>query len=218
MKKIVYLALSHVLLYLALLSFKPAQASAGQIAQHNSSQSTLTYQAFIKQLALSQGKGTFKQAKHFSFLTQPIVSTGSFIVYQGSALWQGEQPVFSQLLLTPQAIFRRLNLADNYQKIAQSSDITAVLTTIFTGDINESNWQIEPNISVQNNQQCLAIKPKVDVLKQLFQQVSLCLSLDEENMHQRWIYLTEAKGNKTDIHMSVTATSLSSKEQAALIP
>ena len=210
MKKIVYLALSHFLLFLALFCFKAAQASAEQ--------STLTYQTFIKQLALSQGKGTFKQAKHFSFLTQPIISTGSFIVYQGSALWQGEKPVFSQLLLTPEAIYRRLNLADNYQKIAQSSDITAILSTIFTGNINESNWHVDTQISVQNEQQCLAIKPKVDVLKQLFQQVSLCLPLDEDNMHQRWIYLTEAKGNKTDIHMLVTATSLSSKEQAAIIP
>lgn len=218
MKKVVNVALSHFLLPLALLLVTPVQASEQQIAQKNSKQSTLTSQAFIATLALEQGKGTFTQEKYFSFLTQPIVSTGSFTVHQGAALWQGEKPVFSQLLLTPNAIFRRLNLTDNYQKIAQNSEITTVLTTIFTGNISESNWHVDDNTHIQDNQQCLIIKPKIDALKQLFQQMSLCLPLDGADLQQRWIYLTEAKGNKTQIHMSITATSLSSQEQAALVP
>jgi hypothetical protein len=165
----------------------------------------------LEKLAINKGKGQFIQQKHFSFMSVPITSTGQFIVKGQSALWQTQQPVFSALLLIPDAIYRRLSLDDQYQLLTDSAEFSGVLSTIFTGKVNADDWQL--NSSVDDN--CLELTPKSGQLQQLFQQVDLCL-IKETQMNestdkpqgnankQRQITLTDSKGDKTVIVMTLS--------------
>jgi len=177
----------------------------------------------LERLAINQGKGTFVQQKHFSFMSMPITSTGHFIVNDESALWQTEQPVFSALLLTPDAIYRRLSLDDNYQLLTDSAEFSAILSTIFTGKVNENDWLLA---SSENNT-CLKLTPKSGQLKQLFRQVDLCLINEtkvsqpaeqtiNKTQQQRQITLTDSKGDKTVIMMTLSNDIFSATDLEAL--
>ena len=165
----------------------------------------------LERLAINQGKGTFVQQKHFSFMSVPITSTGLFIVKEQSALWQTQQPVFSALLLTPGAIYRRLSLDENYQLLTDSAEFSGVLSTIFTGKVNAQDWLLNSNI----DESCLELTPKSGALKQLFQQVDLCLvkgaqanelaeKSEQKAQQQRQITLIDSKGDKTVIMMTLS--------------
>jgi len=165
----------------------------------------------LERLAISQGKGTFVQQKYFSFMSVPITSTGQFIVKDLSALWQTEQPVFSALLLTPDAIYRRLSLDENYQLLTDRAEFSGVLSTIFTGKVNADDWQLNNN----TDSTCLELIPKSGQLKQLFKQVDLCLvneiqtsepveKIDNKTKQKRQITLTDSKGDKTVIMMTLS--------------
>ena len=169
----------------------------------------------LEKLAINKGKGQFVQQKYFSFMSMPITSTGKFIVEGQSALWQTQQPVFSALLLTPDAIYRRLTLDENYQLLSDSAEFSGVLSTIFTGKVNADDWQI----SSSANESCLVLLPKSGQLTQLFKQVDLCLvketqlkqseSETADNrannvQQQRQITLTDSKGDKTVIMMKLS--------------
>ena len=163
--------------------------------------------ALLEKLAINQGKGQFTQQKYFSFMSVPITSTGLFIVKGESALWQTEQPVFSALLLTPDAIYRRLSLDEHYQLLTDSAEFSAILSTIFTGKVNVDDWQLKSS----SNDTCLELTPKSGQLKQLFRQVDLCLTNNaleatplSKSKQQRQITLTDSKGDKTVITMTLS--------------
>jgi len=177
----------------------------------------------LERLAINQGKGQFVQQKHFSFMSVPITSTGYFIVKEQSALWQTEQPVFSALLLKPNAIYRRLSLDENYQLLTDSAEFSGVLATIFTGKVNGDDWQL--NSSVDNV--CLELTPKSGQLKQLFKQVDLCLVEVEQESEalekntdktpqKRQITLTDSKGDKTVIMMTLSNDAFLNEDLDAL--
>jgi len=167
----------------------------------------------LEQLAINQGKGQFVQQKHFSFMSVPITSTGNFIVKGQSALWQTQQPVFSALLLTSDAIYRRLSLDDSYQLLTDSAEFSGILSTIFTGKVNADDWLLNSSI----DSDCLELTPKSGQLKQLFQQVDLCLvseakanesavkSSDDSQVQFRQITLTDSNGDKTVITMTLSS-------------
>lgn len=174
-------------------------------------------------LAINQGKGQFVQQKHFSFMSVPITSTGHFVVKEQSALWQTEQPVFSALLLTPGAIYRRLSLDESYQLLTDSAEFSGVLSTIFTGKVNADDWQL--NSSADNT--CLELTPKSEQLKQLFKQVDLCLveavkeseaigKNTDKAQQQRQITLTDSKGDKTVIMMTLSHDTFNATDLEAL--
>jgi len=176
----------------------------------------------LERLTINQGKGQFVQQKYFSFMSVPITSTGNFIVKNASALWQTQQPVFSALLLTPAAIYRRLALDESYQLLTDSAEFSGVLSTIFTGKVNVEDWQLSSN----TDSSCLELTPKSGQLKQLFKQVDLCLvdeiqtnkSEEEVNkaQQQRKITLTDSKGDKTVIMMTLSSAAFVPADLEAL--
>lgn len=167
----------------------------------------------LEKLAINQGKGQFVQQKHFSFMSVPITSTGHFVVKDESALWQTQQPVFSALLLTPDAIYRRLSLDDDYELLTDSAEFSAILSTIFTGKVKTDDWLLNS----RENDTCLELTPKAGQLKQLFRQVDLCL-VNESNRpaQQRQITLTDNKGDKTVINMMLSQDAFSADDLEAL--
>jgi len=205
------------------------EATIEKGAQSNTNSTpTVEVSNLLERLVINQGKGPFVQQKHFSFMSVPITSTGHFIVKDESALWQTEQPVFSALLLTPDAIYRRLSLEDDYQLLTDSAEFSAILSTIFTGKVNEDDWQLASS----NNNTCLKLTPKSGQLKQLFNQVDLCLINEESTSEtnaskhtdksassasqQRQITLTDSKGDNTLIIMTLSNDDFSSADLEAV--
>ena len=190
--------------------------------------------ALLAKLAINEGKGQFTQRKYFKFLSMPITSSGIFIVREKTALWQTQQPVFSQLLLTSEAIYQRQAQTDNFQTLINNGDFSAVLATIFTGKVSRQNWiftkgltkestaQTDKEIDVENNKStnCLVLMPKSEQLQAVFSQVELCLVNDSkatENIEQkREITLLDKQGNKTEITMQISNDRLSSEDTASL--
>lgn len=192
---------------LFILSLAPVQLHA----QEHSAEKT---EALLERLAINQGKGQFTQQKYFSFMSVPITSTGHFTVHNESALWKTQAPVFSTLLLTPEAIYRRLPLDENYQLLTDSAQFTTILSTIFTGKINVTDWQLKSS----QNDSCLELTPKSDQLRQLFLQVDLCLVNEGDSTHQqRKITLTDSKGDKTIIKMTLNQHLLTSEDLDTLV-
>jgi len=179
-----------------------------------SSETSVKVNKLLEQLAINQGKGQFVQQKYFSFMSVPITSSGNFVVKGESALWQTQQPVFSALLLTPQAIYRRLSLDEEYQLLTDSAEFSGVLSAIFTGKVNADDWLLNNS----TDDACLELTPKSEQLKQLFKQVDLCLVSDtnrtdtdgqsgthsQHGLQLRQITLTDSKGDKTVITMSLS--------------
>ncbi|PKI13865.1 hypothetical protein CXF71_14825 [Colwellia sp. 12G3] len=209
------------------LSFMPAQSYAQSVVKEVSTDELQTDSEvkvkpskeivdLLKKLAVNQGKGQFTQQKHFSFMSVPITSMGYFIVKGESALWQTQQPVFSALLLTPDAIYRRLSLDENYQLLTDSAEFSAILSTIFTGKVNTDDWQLKSRAKAS----CLELTPKSGQLKQLFRQVDLCLvneaTESSSPQQQRQITLTDSKGDKTVITMTLSQDAFIASDLEAL--
>jgi hypothetical protein len=185
-------------------------------ANINSSQEEL-----VGSLAIKQGEGNFIQKKYFKFLSQPIQSQGSFLVSEESALWQTETPVFSQLLVKPNAIYQRLSIEDTYQPLIENAEFSAVLTTIFKGQIKYLDWKllstentVSDSVKDIKQQNCLALEPKSQQLTQIFSRVNLCLI----NPGERKIELLDKQGNKTEILMLLTSDILTEQNLNNLKP
>ncbi len=196
------------------ITFSLTGLTCEQIDQNHDKQQ----QVLIKNLSIKQGIGNFTQKKHFKFLSQPIRSQGSFVVSKESALWQTETPVFSQLLVKPNAIYQRLSISDTYQPLFENAELSSVLTTIFKGQVNPDDWSLLPliieNTSTElmtektlelKQQKCITLEPKSQQLSQIFKLVNLCL-LDKQT---RQIDLLDNQDNKTEILMSLISNELS---------
>jgi len=224
-----FCSFSFVLVFFLLISplfvVQAAQESTNDVTAAGSNvelQPSTQVSNLLERLTINQGKGQFVQQKYFSFMSVPITSTGNFIVKNASALWQTQQPVFSALLLTPTAIYRRLALDESYQLLTDSAEFSGVLSTIFTGKVNVEDWQLSSN----TDSSCLELTPKSGQLKQLFKQVDLCLvdeiqtnkSEEEVNkaQQQRKITLTDSKGDKTVIMMTLSSAAFVPADLEAL--
>jgi len=224
-----FCSFSFVLVFFLLISplfvVQAAQESTNDVTAAGSNvelQPSTQVSNLLERLTINQGKGQFVQQKYFSFMSVPITSTGNFIVKNASALWQTQQPVFSALLLTPAAIYRRLALDESYQLLTDSAEFSGVLSTIFTGKVNVEDWQLSSN----TDSSCLELTPKSGQLKQLFKQVDLCLvdeiqtnkSEEEVNkaQQQRKITLTDSKGDKTVIMMTLSSAAFVPADLEAL--
>ncbi len=160
----------------------------------------------LSKMKIVQGSGIFKQEKYFNFLTTPIVSKGVFKVDQQTALWQTQSPVFSEILFKSNGIYRRLAPETQFELILNSSDISHILGTIFSGEIQKSDWQISTNLD------CIELVPNNEQLALIFNQISLCLVEDK----QRIISLFDKQNNKTVIEMQVLNDALSTTDIADL--
>lgn len=191
-------------------------------------------ETLLQALMLDKGVGSFSQNKYFKFLAVPIRSTGNFIVKQQAVLWQTQLPVFSEILIQPNGIYRRLTPKTKYEQLVDNSEFSLLLATIFTGEINSMQWQIGEEVSLVEDvdltgrNYCLSLKPKAKQLQQLFQHVDLCLAqLPPErrlsdsqsyfDLSKRHINLFDPQGNKSQISMKINARALTTAQRQALI-
>lgn len=192
--------------FFSLISF----ASSTTPAKNSSLPKTLTHNELLNKLYLAKGKGTFTQKKYFKFLSEPIVSQGLFVLQQKSALWETQSPVFSQLLLSPNVIYTRLDSSKAYRPLVENGEFSRLLSTLLSGEFNQHEWK---NISV-TRENCIQLTPTNASLEKVFSSVEICL-IDKFN---REINLLDANNNKTKINMLITDFDLKEADVAKLLP
>ena len=162
----------------------------------------------IEHFKIEQGVATFTQEKKFSFLTQPIKSSGIFKVYKNNILWQIDSPVFSKLLIIDDQIWQyseQVNeLGSHYNKMMTHASIETLIKTIFTGTINQDKWTTKIK-----SDQCLLLKPKDTLLVQAISQLELCLG---EQKGSRKILIEDTQKNTTKIYLTHTQKELSDED------
>ena len=114
----------------------------------------------------------------------PIPSDGEFIVKHQSVLWQTKSPVYSEILILAQGIYRRLAAQGDYQQLVANAEISAILSTVFTGKVDGEQWQMSDEVSRIEQHYCLSLTPKEQQLKQAFQSVDLCVPTEPSHSKQ----------------------------------
>lgn len=195
-------------------SFSPekkvtSSENSTQDSSFPSAKNQTAVQQLLSQLPIKQGKGEFTQKKYFKFLSQPINSSGQFIVEDNSALWQTDTPVFTQLLVKPEAVYQRQSKQNKYQPLVKDSQLSHLLATIFKAQIASKDWQIIESKALDSSNQpraenCITLKPKDSQIAQVFKLVELCL-LDKK---QRQVQLIDNHNNKTEILMQLKTSEL----------
>lgn len=158
--------------------------------------------------SITQGAGEFTQLKYFKFLAKPIQSSGVFVVNNNDVLWHTTAPVFSQVLLKSNGIYRRTTLDSPFDVVTQDNAINRVLSSVLTGNIDENDWG---NVKT-DDLSCVLLNPKSEQLAQLFSQIKLC----KNTLNQRHITLFDRQNNKTEINMLLHKTQLSQQDVASL--
>jgi len=161
----------------------------------------------LSELGFSQGVGEFTQHKYFKFLSKPIVSNGAFVVAGQDLLWQTSRPVFSQILLKEDAIYRRLNQEQPFELLVKGSQINQLLSAVLTGNIKAKDWTITTNTPL-----CFELVPLQAQMSQLFSHVNLCKTGDAS----RQVTLFDPQDNKTIIMMTLTSNQLTPAERSSL--
>lgn len=166
---------------------------------------------FISSLQIKQGIASFTQKKHFTFLNNPIMSKGLLKIHQNNVLWQVNSPVFSKLVILGDQIWQRIssdnssnNTTENYKKVVSHASVEILIHTVFTGEINHTQW----NASL-NEQHCLQLSPKDLILSQAIEKISVCVP---SNNTQRFVTLTDAQGNLTEIELNILTNQLSGED------
>jgi hypothetical protein len=209
------------------------QAKAIDVVEKQVVATNISTATLLQALMLQEGAGSFSQNKHFKFLAVPIRSTGDFIVKQEAVLWQTQSPVFSEVFIQPNGIYQRLNPEAKYEKLVENSEFSLLLATVFTGQINPAQWQVDEDvhlvegIDLEEKNYCLSLQPKAKQLQQLFKQVELCLpwlpkdgaaaeNLPRFNLSKRHINLFDPQDNKTQISMDINSRKLTKEQAQAL--
>lgn len=168
-------------------------------------------EVFIRDLQIKQGIASFIQKKHFTFLNNPIVSKGLLKIHQNSVIWQVNTPVFSKLIIVGDQVWQQISKDDSqnktpvkYQKIVSHASVETLIRTVFTGEINRTKWNV-----LLNEQQCLQLLPKDLILSQAIQKIAVCVPDDKT---QRFVTLTDAQSNLTEIELNILTHQLSGED------
>jgi len=199
-----------ITIYFSCLSNVSAQdvavADIEQEAQSSVQKKTKVIDAF----KIEQGIASFTQEKHFSFLSTPIKSTGVIKINQGNVLWQVNTPVFSKLLIIDNQVWQQAQIKTQYgideifNKVATHASIETLINTIFTGNIDEEQWDAS-----YKNEHCVVLNPKDNVLSKAILALELCL---DEIATIRHVEITDAQKNITKIQLTQTSTTLSEND------
>jgi hypothetical protein len=170
---------------------------------------------FLSTLRIEQGIANFIQKKHFTFLNNPIVSKGLLKIHQNSIIWQTNTPVFSKLVIIEDQVWQLTNqgdkqhnnknqLPEQYQIVASHASIETLIRAVLTGRINPTQWTMS-----LNDQQCVKLAPKDLILSQTIKYIIVCTP---NNNNQRFVTLTDAQNNLTEIELNIITNQLSDED------
>jgi outer membrane lipoprotein-sorting protein len=144
-------------------------------------------------------RGQFVQQKFLRSLAQPLTSTGLFTLSANNGLlWELRAPLHQDLLLTPDAMFRRDD-GGKWQALPQpigSARETRMFLTVLGGDTQALQDNFDIALSGNAGDWQLVMTPKSALLKQIFTDIRI----SGGKLVQR-IELRETQGDRTVMEM-----------------
>jgi hypothetical protein len=180
--------------------------SNNSASQNTPAQNNLPLEDFLTKLKIEQGIANFTQKKHFTFLNNPIVSKGILKVHQTRVIWQVNTPVFSKLVIFGGQVWQQMDQGNNlhssndFQKVASHASVETLIRAVFTGEINRAQWNI-----TLDDEQCLQLSPTDLILSQAINKITVCVP---KSPTQRFVTLTDAQRNLTEIELNITSNQL----------
>jgi hypothetical protein len=179
------------------------------------SKNNITLESLLTTLQIEQGISKFTQKKHFTFLNNPIISTGLLKIHKNSVIWQINTPIFSKLVIIEDQVWQLINQSkdknhtqknslEQYQIVASHASVETLIRAVFTGEIDRTLWGIS-----LNDQECLQLLPKDLVLSQAIKYINVCVP---DNNNQRFVTLMDAQGNLTEIELNIITNQLSDED------
>jgi hypothetical protein len=179
-----------------------ANASQSSVPQPVKNSQPLTVPQPLKDLSqfkpLPVATGTFVQNKYFTVLKNPITATGEFFFdNELGFIWQTNKPIYSALLLKQDGLYSVDHL-QQVKRVKNAGSIAAVLMNAISGDLTA--LQSTFTLSQNNDNQCVQLTPKDDVIAKVMRMIELCGTETVEHL-----VLFETSGNRTEIDVSLTA-------------
>ncbi|OZI23793.1 hypothetical protein CAL26_10255 [Bordetella genomosp. 9] len=147
-------------------------------------------------------RGQFVQQKFLRSLPQPLTSTGLFTLSATDGLlWELRAPLHQDLLLTPDAVFRRDD-GGKWQALPQAVGAgreTRMFLTVLSGDTQSLQDNFDMALKGSAGDWQLVMTPKSALLKQIFTDIQI----SGGKLVQR-IELRETQGDKTVMEMKNT--------------
>jgi hypothetical protein len=147
-------------------------------------------------------RGQFVQQKFLRSLAQPLTSTGLFTLSTTNGLlWELRAPLHQDLLLTPNAMFRRDD-GGKWQALPQpigSARETRMFLTVLGGDTQALRDNFDIALSGNAGDWQLVMTPRSALLKQIFTDIRI----SGGKLVQR-IELRETQGDRTVMEMKNT--------------
>ncbi|ALM83395.1 outer membrane lipoprotein carrier protein LolA [Bordetella sp. N] len=144
-------------------------------------------------------RGQFVQQKFLRSLPQPLTSTGAFVLSaQNGLLWELRVPLFQDLLITPEGMFRRGD-GGKWQALPQQIGAgreTRLFLAVLAGDTKGLQDNFDMQVSGSAGAWQLVMTPKSALLKQIFQDIRI----NGGKLVDR-IELRETQGDRTVMEM-----------------
>ena len=166
-------------------------------------------------------RGQFTQHKYLAELQQPLVSSGQFVIAAGHGLiWQIEQPLQVQLVITRQQLVQR---SDGEQTTRIDADqqpalrvVTAILMAIFETDTDrlQRYFDVKKETAADGSGWTLTLQPATAGVRKFIQHVRIQGQGEAQVQH---IEIQQAGGDHSEIDLQTDSdgpTTLSEKEKA----
>lgn len=158
----------------------------------------------IQALLASQSivRGDFEQRRTMEMFSQPLTSSGHFIIHKESGLlWQQTAPFPVNLILTDEKLSQKIG-NQPAQVMTEKENPMAfyfshIFLSLFDGNAQQLDQQFTSEFSEKNNDWTLMLTPNKAPLNSVFSRISIS---GEQYVDQ--IELTELRGDKTTILFS----------------
>ncbi len=141
----------------------------------------------------AQKAGTFTQTKQLIGLSRALKSSGTFTISEAEVLWTTITPLYSEVLISGDAVRERYTPEGEFQVTARGESVTTVsrvLALIVKNDID--GLQRYFDVKQQGNSSQLT--PRSDALKELFARIDI-----EQQATTVNVRIAEASGSSTQI-------------------
>jgi len=144
-------------------------------------------------------RGQFVQQKFLRSLPQPLTSNGLFVLSsERGLLWELRVPLFQDLLITPEGIYRRGD-GGKWQALPQqigSGRESRLFLAVLAGDTKGLQDNFDMQVSGSAGAWQLVLIPKSSLLKQIFQDIRITGGKLVDR-----IELRETQGDRTVMEM-----------------
>ncbi|MCL2916436.1 outer membrane lipoprotein carrier protein LolA [Shewanella corallii] len=189
--------LTALVIPLALLT---APTFAATAANTETEQAGITLQQLQQTLAAHElVKGDFEQVRNLSMFSQPLSSSGHFVLSRQQGLWwQQTQPFPVSLVLTKNKLSQQFGTEAPQLMNADENPMvfyfSHLFLSLFQGDTQKLQEQFDVALSGDADNWTLALTPRTPPLTQVFTSIVL---KGDENLDK--LELTELRGDSTRI-------------------